>query len=485
MKDRRVYYIICLVYIFLWLVLTVCFKNLPFYGDQIALISHPANLFFDNNFTNLIVPDDYNTGHPPLLPALFAVAWKCFGRSLEVSHWLMFFCMVLLIVTYLKLCNEFIPEKKLWIPALLFFLHPALLTQTLGMSADVFLLLFFLMGVHAILKQKKILLILCCALLSLTNLRGMIYIAVLAFVQLLQVENISIKNVIKTIGLFFIAVLPFAAWNIFHFTQSGWFIMHAESPWAPHRKLQTFTGLIQNAGVYLFRSLEAGFFIVWMIILYFIRKSRKQIPVFLLRIFIFLILFTCIFFLPNQNPILKRYFLGIECITLIILSYLIYESYKPGYVVLTCFVFISSHFFIYPDKLNSSLGYSWDATLAGTPYFQLREEALIYLEQQATEDVIVSAGFPMYQSYYDTNLQHTHQTAIQKFYAEDSDAFDYFIYSNTMNEIPLDVRAKIETEWKVVWQKQKGKVEMLIYKNIHRSKSPDSSQIMSISSKSN
>ncbi|MFN0276413.1 MAG: hypothetical protein ACKVPJ_11740, partial [Chitinophagales bacterium] len=246
----------------------------------------------------------------------------------------------------------------------------------------------------------------------------------------------------------------------------GWCIVNPESPWREHRQVVSGVGLAQNVFIYFFRLAETGFVFIWLFIFYFSIVKKVKDPPALTRILVLLIFFTAILFIPYQNPILKRYMLGIECIGLVLLSTLILSARKQSaLIIFLCLVFVSSHFYIYPEKMSKSIGYNWDATLAVTPYFELREDAIQFLENIQADGKSISAGFPMYQSFYDTNLKKQYTLPLVKLNNETGNAYDFFIYSNIMNGVSLEVLYQIQSEWKLIWEKQKGNITMQIYQN--------------------
>jgi hypothetical protein len=454
---------------FYWAVLLFIYRDLPFFGDQIALISHPANYIFDNQFSTFIIPENFDTGHPPLLPLLFASIWSVFGQNLAVSHSILFCVSMLAFYLYITICSRWLmPGKSLWLPSVLFLFHPLVITQTLGMSTDMFLLCFFLVGMLGVYNRNKYVFVIACIFLLLNNIRGTMYVAVLGLLKLQSDEGQSLKNILNTAGLIALAAIPFIVWNIYHKIESGWMITHHASPWQNHREATDVNGLWQNFVVYLFRFFEHGFAALLFFFLYFLLRKKYSVNPLLFRALTLSVLFTSMLFIPFQNPILTRYLLIIQVLLLMAFSAMLsYESLAKRVIIIIFILlaFLSAHFYVYPEKLNTSVGYNWDATLAHTKYFSLREEALQFLEQNNMNGYLIGAGFPMYQSFYDTNLEKKWNLQIEKFYPETGRKYNIFIYSNVMNEVPNEVINNIRMYWELVWTKQEGNILMQVYKN--------------------
>ncbi|MBC8046854.1 MAG: hypothetical protein H7Y00_08670, partial [Fimbriimonadaceae bacterium] len=449
------------------------FCRIPFYGDHLTIISHPANLFYDNNFSNLIIPDDFNTGHPPLIPALFAAVWKIFGRSLPVSHCITFIAYILLFYSFIKFCSRFIQSKYLYIPTILFLFHPALLAQTIAMSADIFLLLFFFWGLNAIYDKNKISFVIACMLLLLASLRGGIFVFVLFFVDLLIHKKYSFKKIISICMLVFISSIPFVLWNIYHYMQAGWCIVNPQSPWLPHRQFVDGMALLQNIFIFFFRQMEFGFIFIWVIVcIYYLQKNEQAKQLY--KIIFISLIFCALFFLPFKNPIVNRYLLFIGMIAFIpaslYLSEITSQTRKILLLTAIAIVFLSTHFYVYPEKMNKAIGYNWDATLANVAYSNLREDVLEQIENMykpSGEPKKIGTGFPMYQSYYDSNLENKFSVAVVKLETDQLASFDLIIYSNIMNEVPYEIQKEIQNKWKLIYENKTGNIYMQLFANPH------------------
>lgn len=445
------------------LLIAFIFKDVPFWGDQVALISHPANYFYDTHFQSFIIAENYDTGHPPLIPFLMSIVWLIFGRSLLVSHLFVALIYFFTFHFYLRFAEIFLQKSQLIFAALFFLLHPVLLSQTVCMGADLFLLLFFFTGLYGIEYQKKYLLLSAYCFLMLSSLRGGLFIVVLFFYQMNKNSNYSYPVILKEIFLLFLSTLPFIFWNLYHLKETGWILMHQESPWIEQRGIVSINGFFSNCMIFLTGLMEYGFIIIWLILLFASKKVLSKKLIFLCLISVIV---SALFFLITYNPILARYLLLIEIPILILASQGIASLPKQRRTFLTaivCLIFCSSHFFVYPQKINSVIKQNWDATLAFLPYQNLRTDALDFLQQ--AENKSIAAGFPMYQSYKDSNLSEAYSISIVKLEPLDLDTYRYVILSEIMNDVPDSTVEVIKNSWNPVHQNNLCKLSMSIYEN--------------------
>ena len=145
--------------------------NFPFFWDTI-LYSRIAHWFLENNFSGLILPELLDTGNQPFFSLAIAFLWNFFGKSLFISHLLIFPFLIGIGWQYYLLAKNFI-NKNLILAALLFlFIEPTLLAQSTMVSLDIIIVFFYLLGLNGIIKQKSLLISVAAIGLSLTNLRG-------------------------------------------------------------------------------------------------------------------------------------------------------------------------------------------------------------------------------------------------------------------------------------------------------------------------
>ncbi|HMS51316.1 MAG TPA: hypothetical protein PKD56_03245, partial [Chitinophagales bacterium] len=65
-----------------YVILTILTLSIPFFWDNIALISKPAQAFYEQHLQILLLPPEFNPIHPPFYAYYLAVIWTVFGKSL-------------------------------------------------------------------------------------------------------------------------------------------------------------------------------------------------------------------------------------------------------------------------------------------------------------------------------------------------------------------------------------------------------------------
>ncbi|MEA1897674.1 MAG: hypothetical protein U9N53_08430, partial [Bacteroidota bacterium] len=105
-----------------------------FFWDTVQLASRHAHFYFENNFNELFLPDEIDSGHIPSFGIYLALAWKLFGKSLFVSHFAMLpFLYGIILQAWLLIKKYFPPQLSL--PVLILLLaDPTLLSQSILVS---------------------------------------------------------------------------------------------------------------------------------------------------------------------------------------------------------------------------------------------------------------------------------------------------------------------------------------------------------------
>ena len=154
---KSIPYLQLLTFIAVTTVFTVFSLDHIFFWDTVQLGSRHAHWFYDTNFSNILLPNDLDSGHPPLFGIYLAFLWKLFGKSLIVSHLAMLpFLLGILIQSFL-LAKYFLGVKYAWTFPLILLANPCYLGHSILISPDIVLLFFFLLSFYSILKNRKIL----------------------------------------------------------------------------------------------------------------------------------------------------------------------------------------------------------------------------------------------------------------------------------------------------------------------------------------
>jgi hypothetical protein len=82
LKNQLFFYLTLLIAF----LLVVTNRNNGFFWDTIQLASQHGNYYYSNNFSNLLLPIELDSGHIPTFGMYIALIWKVFGRTVEASH---------------------------------------------------------------------------------------------------------------------------------------------------------------------------------------------------------------------------------------------------------------------------------------------------------------------------------------------------------------------------------------------------------------
>ncbi len=436
-KSNFIYKILSYSLVLILFAVTI---NNSFFWDTVQLGSLHANYYYTTNFSSFLLPNSVDSGHIPVFGIYIAAFWKMLGRTLLVSHLAMLPFIIGLLWQLQKLTHYFVRKEFVGIAMLLILIDPTLLGQITLVSPDVPLVFFFLMAVNATLSNKKFLLLLSTVLLFLISMRGMM--VALCILSLDIYCNISFKENFKNILLslfkrsliYLPALLIFIAFSWYHYNQKGWIGYHQDSPWASSFESVSFSGFLRNVVVLLWRLWDFGRIGVWAVIMLLLLGFRKQIfqkKKTKLLIFFCLIL---LLILPSNMLWAKglmghRYLLPIYLtISLfgatVLFSKYVSERWRDFLLALWLLVLATGNLWIYPPKIAQG----WDATLAHLPYYELRNEALSYLDQNNIEFENVATFFPN-NAYIDDIDLNNDDRLLTTFNNEK----EYVFYSNIFN----------------------------------------------------
>lgn len=413
--------------------------QLPLFHDNILFSSKIPDHFYQNGFFAFPLPANIDTGYGPLWGWYIALGWQILGKSLWVNHLL---CLPVLIATawfYLKVASCFLQNTYLWIATVLLLLEPTYLAQSTMASLDILVVMGFMGGLYSIIYNKKYLLILLSILLAMISVRGAIFVFAL-FINQLVFNYYKYKKIeAKLILPYLIPASFFILWVLLHYKQTGYLLVREGSPWAGHHQLANFKQLAKNIVYIAWMLLDFGrlflFFPLLLLLLFLMWKHKifhtktKILLHWILWSTFLLAIILCI----RTNPILHRYFMVSFLLISILAVHLFTNHLKKNQFtfgfILVFAVLTSGHFWIYPDRISQG----WDASLAHLPYFKLRNEMMDYIRLENITQNEVTTGFPMYNSYYHTNLIEDKNkfTPLSKRKLTES---SYIVYSNIFND---------------------------------------------------
>ncbi|MEZ5013451.1 MAG: hypothetical protein R2794_04105 [Chitinophagales bacterium] len=446
-----------------YMLFTVLCAGLPFWGDQVTLVSIPAQWLYAHP-GNWILPEGSDTGHPPFYGLIVALAWLLAGKNLLVAHLVTLLTVLLLFTQYYLLCKRYVPEHIRWLAVLLFLFQPVILAQTAAMSPDLFLSALFLMGLEGLASGREKKLYAALLLMPLFNLRG--WMLDIALILLLFLHTKTSMRTILTAGLM---LLPACCWLVYHHAQAGWWLAPAQGYWSHGRSLNDLPGIAAKAAEYIVRNVAFGMFVPWICILFhFLRK--KPVGNVLLARSIWVVFLVLIFFLlPFRNPILVRYLLPLMLPVLLFFSgeilapYTFTQARRIG--LLMILLFLSYHFWAYPRSNYSLLTNDWgNGSLAHLSIFKLEEQMQDSLAVHDIPIQDVYAAFPEYKDRSDMYLVKS-DAAYRPFSPDRSVSIcGYFLYSNVMNGLP-DSTVHALFHWTPVIKLHAYPVDLILYQN--------------------
>lgn len=439
LKNQLFFYLTLLIAF----LLVVTNRNNGFFWDTIQLASQHGNYYYSNNFSNLLLPIELDSGHIPTFGMYIALIWKAFGRTVEASHLSMLPFAIGIVWQLNNLCKQFIVEKYSGIALLLIFVDASLMSQITLVSPDVPLMFFFLLTLNAVFKNKKELIVIGVLGLFLTSMRGMMLSLCLmiidiyvnySFKNLMSFDNI--KKLLKRSLLYLPALTLFICFSIYHFHEKGWIGYHKDSPWADCFERTDINGFLFNIGLLGWRLIDFGRIGVWIVCLIIFLKFKKNIlndkqqQVLLLSFIIILILLP-LNMLWAKNLMGHRYLLPIYITFSLLTAAFTFSSYVPdkiknSLIVVWLLIGLSGNFWIYPAKISKG----WDSTLAHLPYHQLRTQALNYIDSQKINYKDVTTFFPNYYSLDDIDLNNDKRFFNNYTIGNNS---KYILYSNIFN----------------------------------------------------
>lgn len=442
------------------------FKDLPFFWDAASKAGR-ATWLLDNQFQQLVVPTEMNSGHPPLWPFLLAFSWKLFGKSILISRLLLAFINLGVFIQLIRLINYYLPTKLLILGFILLLLEPTLFAQTSSLNNDMLLLFFTLLAYNSIVvKQNYLLLTLALVGALYSNLRGIpIFISIFTiqfFILKTKTKKVNFKLLIPYIfsGLIFLTFLAY------QFNTLGWVISTPSSNYVDQRMTLPIQGWLRNFVVIAFDFFLYGKFLLFglFIICVVVANNKKTFTIkskqLLLAIIIFLIVLSA-FMVPFSNPIGVRYFMIVYCLVGILTVLLIHKLFtkKQSKFIygLIVFAYITGHFWVLPQKISQP----WDASFAHLNYFNVEKKMINYLEEQHLELNKIGTYTPLKDYSNMRLLKVSPYDSLQDFSFENN---DYIIHSNIDNTLKDEGIITLQKEWNEVVSFSKNGVFMKLYK---------------------
>lgn len=440
---------------FLLLLFYFAVMNDPFFGDGISTVSRASFNILESGFTDFTYPDGQDPGHPTLFPALHALLWAIFGKSLAISHLFNFvFAFGILYLIHKWLLRELDRQSAL-IASLLMLVTPLFMAQTAMINTHLALSFFTLWLAYALYYHYRYQALFAALLLLLCHLQGVFYLSgIMLYWFFVHLNSRQWKfRIQKTLKLLVIPVAVFGLWLAYHYHMKGW-LMSAPSTDFYGRGYGGLKISIVNFIVAIWRMIDYGqvAFVIPFVTLFFSKKLRSSISPYLL---LFVILFVVNAFMLSFSTTLRsahRYFLP-ALPFLVMATVVAWKDYgKKWWMVTVVLVLISGHLWTYPGR---TVG---DATLAYRNVFPLLEELNDIVDGEdlytysplsdANEYAYLNEGPVSLNSLYDTNIEDV----------------DYVVRGNISGDFSPEEMLMLDTKWNN-HTVQKGSIYFTLYIN--------------------
>lgn len=401
---NRLCFVLANILVFLLVFLS---REHAFFWDTVQLASQHGSFYYDNNFSELLLPVYLDSGHIPAFGMYLALVWQIFGKTLAVSHLAMLPFAFGIVWQLYNLCRRFIPEKFVGIALILVLIDATLMSQITLVSPDVPLVFFFLLAVNSVFNNRKALIVISVICLFLISMRGMMLSVCLVLLDVYlnygfrkNINKEYLGSLFKRALLYLPALLIFIAFSLYHYQEKGWIGYHKDSPWADCFERVGFDGFLRNVAFLGWRLLDFGRIGVWLVFVWLIFKYGRQLLKnkqnhSLYFLFIVVLVLLPLNMLWAKNLMGHRYllpiFISFSLVTASILfSDFVYNKQRAVLVAFWLVASLTGNLWIYPPKISKGA----DATLAHLPYYGLRQEMLGYMETNKIDFKDVDSFFP-------------------------------------------------------------------------------------------
>ncbi len=444
--------------------------TLQFAGD------HP-NWYYDHHFRYFLLPDAYDSGHPPAFGMFLALVWEVAGRSLWVSHTAMLPFVLLLVVQAIRTGELLFPRQHNYsfLATLILLSESVLLTQCTLVSPDIWLMAFFLLALNGIISHKRWQLLIAVLVMGMLSTRAMmnafvLYLFSLSYNRAVIKQGISgvVRYLIQQVLPFLPGALLALAYFAYHYYAKGWVGYPRNSTWAAGFEFVPLPRMGINVLVLGWRIVDLGkiatvlvfvvFLFRWLTRRFSVAAERKVLLQSLFFLFLGLFFITSLPLAMYQGLLTHRYFMSLSACMALIAVLLISQSqfrYKQGLIVFMVLVQLSGHFWTYPQRMSQG----WEGTLGHLYFYNMRKEFRAYMQQQGiTKDQVASSSTLMQA---DKKIDLGIDTVRYKDFEQDSTA--YIWYCNVSNAMNNRV-AYYFNNFDIVKREKRGHVEMVLFR---------------------
>ena len=440
-------------------------RDFFFFWDNIIQLAVPANYYYDTNFATLYLPDAITTGHQPFTGMYLALGWKIFGRSIEISHWLIWPFVFGVFWQLFRFIGFFLQGvKERWIAFAVIILESVLLSQLTLLTFEIIHIFFFLATINSILRKEKIWTAIFFSGLMLVSLRAtMSGIGIGIFVLLRQII-FDKKFKISDYWVFVPGVLLFALFLFSFYEARGWIIHNTVSKsWEKSAQYADFKGMLKNTFFFFWRMFDLGKIVFLLLLIYIIIKSFKTKTLdrnFLLISLIALGQFIIFYIttIPYQNSIGHRYVLPVTIpMAVAVVYWFLANEKKNRYFVWYIFAYIIlGYIWVYPLRVAKS----WDAMPLHWTYYDVWREMKKYVDDEKIVPANIKTFFPNTATFRNTSLENDDRE-----YGVGDANEKYVLFSNAYNESDETIDELFNSgKYVQVHRIEKGEIYMILFK---------------------
>lgn len=439
------------------------------FWDNVLFASAMGNPLFENGiFSWSSIPIEVDPGHPPFLATLMALGWSLWGKSIEVSHWMMLPFVYGLLWQLFRLVQHFITDKALQVCAfVLVILDPTLLSQLVLVNPEIIQLFFLFLAINSMLRQEHYVKMIALAVLGIVSFRGMMFCAGVFLIDILvhrlvKKESLRYFFTIKNIMAYVVGSIPAISYLCWRLFAKGYIFTHPSKKWGNALGYESIYDLISNIArntlVLGHIVSDFGRIAVVLFVIVTLISRRRTIDWNRVRPLIIIgigsIIVVSIVSILIQNTMGHRYYIPLYLMTAMI-AFLLLDHYRwkktiYGLMILSL---LMGNRIIYPDRFAQG----WDSSLAHIPYWNLRKEALKYMDENNIPINMTATFFPnrVKIDYVDLNDD-------QRSFLHFSGQEPYVLYSNVYN-ISDDDFDRIHNQYTLIKSLKKHGVRLELY----------------------
>ncbi len=466
-------------------------RDNPFFWDTVQLGSKHATFYYNNHFSDFLLPTDIDSGHLPAFGMYLALCWKLFGRTMAVSHFAMLPFLWGIVWQSYRIGAYLKSEKDAWKLVALLLACPIVAGQSVLVSPDVPLLFFFLLGLRVVwegnfLKQnsfvsteiiKFYLLAFASVGLVATSMRGMMLVVFLFLYDVLITYYVGVfrmdwKPIFKKTLPYFPSGLVAFAFLSWHYWRTGWMGYHDGSAWASSFEKVTFFEFIKNSVVFGWRLLDYGMMFVWLSIGYSVWKFKSRNSpadsaiqanpgIALIRLVLGLGLLLLVLsptLLLHKGLLLHRYLLPFYVWAIFLCYHLLDKKQIGGLFFLLLIALVTGNFWKYPNHIAQG----WDATLGHLPYYSLRAKMVDYINEKHYDYNAIGSAFPNLSDRYFIDLDPIEGRKMleKNFFSQ-----QHIFYSNIYNDFSDSELDSLKQHWVVEKKFSQLGIDVVLYRH--------------------